>query len=172
LVEEGLKDEGCGDLIDEAAVVLAGVAGFVEDLVGFAGGEALVPEVDGEAGELAEFGGKGLIEGGLLAFVAGEVDGIADDDGGDGEAAGEAGERAEVFTGDAAAGALALEGEDGLGGEAELVGDCDADAAVADVEGEKAGWRGGLQGLLLIWRLEVPGGTSRVLQALASSPIQ
>lgn len=37
-VEEGLKDEGCGDLIDEAAVLLAGVAGFVEDLVGFAGG--------------------------------------------------------------------------------------------------------------------------------------
>lgn len=77
--------------------------------------------MDGEAGELAELGGKGLIECGLPAFVAGEVNGIADDDGGDGEAAGEAGERAEVVAGDAAAGALALEGEDGLGGEAELV---------------------------------------------------
>lgn len=41
--EEGLKDEGGGDLIDDFTVLLAGVAGFVKDLVGFAGGEALVP---------------------------------------------------------------------------------------------------------------------------------
>jgi hypothetical protein len=52
-IEEGLEDQGGGYLIDDAAVLLAGVAGFIEDLVGFAGGEALVPEVDGEAGELA-----------------------------------------------------------------------------------------------------------------------
>jgi hypothetical protein len=38
-----LQDEGGGDLVDDAAVLLAGLPGFVEDLVGFAGGEALVP---------------------------------------------------------------------------------------------------------------------------------
>lgn len=58
LVEEGLENEGGGYLIDEAAVLLAGMAGFIEDLMGFSGGEALIPEVDGKAGEFAKLGGK------------------------------------------------------------------------------------------------------------------
>jgi hypothetical protein len=33
-----LQDEGGGDLVDDAAMFLACVAGFVEDLVGIAGG--------------------------------------------------------------------------------------------------------------------------------------
>jgi hypothetical protein len=40
----------------------------------------------------------------------------------------------------------AVEGEEGLGGEAEGVGDGQADALVADVEREDAGW--GHRGLL------------------------
>ena len=51
-----------------------------------------------------------------------------------------AGERAEIFAGDAAGAAFALEREHRLGGEAEFVRDGDADAAVADVEGEIAGF--------------------------------
>lgn len=133
-----MQDEGRGNLVDDAAVLLAGVAGFVEDLVGFAGSEALVPQVDGQAGEGAKFGGEGLGLGGLGAEVPGEVNGVADDDGDDGETAAEAGNGAEVFSGDAGGWATALEGEDGLGGEAELVGDSNPDAAVADVESEIA----------------------------------
>ena len=120
-------------------MLLAGVSGFVEDLVGFAGGEAFVPEVDGQAGELAELGGEGLGFGGAGAWFAGKMEGVADNDARDRVAAGEAGDGAEVFAGVAAA----EEGEDGLGGEAKLVRDGDADAAGADVEGEKTGRRGG-----------------------------
>jgi hypothetical protein len=172
-VEEGLEDEDGGDLVDDAAVLLAGVAGLIEDLVGFAGGEALVPEVDGKAGERAEFGGKCLIYGGLWTDVTGEVEGVSDDDADDGKAAGETGEGAEVVAGDAAAGALALEGEDGLGGEAEFVRDGNADAAVADIEAEKTrGWDG-FQGIApnagAGWGLR---GASRVHRNLIWHPIQ
>jgi hypothetical protein len=58
-------------------MLLAGVAGFVENLVGFAGGQPFVAEVDGQAGQSAQFGGKGLNLGGLGAEFAGEVQGIA-----------------------------------------------------------------------------------------------
>jgi hypothetical protein len=110
------------------------VAGVVEMAVGLGGGEALVPEVDGE-GELgAEVGGEGLGLGGLGALVAGHVEGIADDGLGDLVLAEETGDGLEVR---AAAGAV--EGEDGLRGEAEGVGEGDADAAVADVETNDAG---------------------------------
>jgi len=118
VVEEGLEDEGGGDLVDDLAVGLAGVAGLVEDLVGFAGGEALVPEVDGEAGEGGELGGEGLGFGGLGAGVAGEVGGVADDDGDDVVAARQAGDGAEVFAGDAGGGAAPFESQHRLGGQA------------------------------------------------------
>jgi hypothetical protein len=135
LVEEGLEDEGGGDLVDEGFVLLTGMSGLVEDLVGFAGGEALVPEMDGQAGERAEFGGKGLGFGGAWALVAGEeVQGVADDDADDGEPAGETRDGTEVF----ARVAAGFEGQDGLGGEAEFVRDGDADAFGTDVEGEIA----------------------------------
>lgn len=140
-VEEGLEDEGGGDLVYDSAVLLAAMAGFIEDLVGCPGGESLVVEVDGEGGEGAKFGSEGLGFGGLGTGRAGEVDGVADDDGGDGEAAGEPGEGAEVVAGIA----MTLKSEDRLGGEAEFVRDGDADAAVTDIEGEVSGWRCGDQ---------------------------
>jgi hypothetical protein len=37
-VEEGLEDEGGGDLVYYLFVLLAGAVGLVEDFVGFAGG--------------------------------------------------------------------------------------------------------------------------------------
>jgi hypothetical protein len=81
VVEEGLEDKGCGDLVDDAAVLLSRLPGLVEDLVGFAGGKALVPQVDGQACEGAKLGGEGLVFFGLGAEVAGEVDGVANHDG-------------------------------------------------------------------------------------------
>ena len=70
LVEKRLQNERGGDLVDHAAVLLAGVAGFIQNLVGFAGGQTLVPQVDGQAGQFAELGGKGLGFGGLRAGFA------------------------------------------------------------------------------------------------------
>jgi hypothetical protein len=90
--------------------------------------------MNGQAGQFAEFGGEGVDFGGLGAEVAGEMEGIADDDGGDLEAAREAGQRAQVFTAIVAA----LEGQNRLRRQTEFVRDSDADAPVADVEGEIA----------------------------------
>jgi hypothetical protein len=130
-----LENEHGGHLVDDVFVVLAGAAGFIEELMGFAGGEALVPGVDRQASERAEFGGELLHFLGARAGFAGEMEGVADDNGGDREAAGEAGYRAEIV----ASVAVDFEGEDGLGGEAEFVGDGHANALGADVETEVAG---------------------------------
>lgn len=134
-----MQDEGGGDLVDDAAVFLAGVAGFVKNLVGFARGEALVPQVDGQAGERAELGGECLRFGGLGADLAGEMNRVANHDADDIEAAAEAGDRTEVVSGNAGRWATPLEGEDRLSGKAQLVGNSDPDAAIADVETEIAG---------------------------------
>lgn len=133
-VEEGLKDEGGGYLVYNAAVGLAGVAGLVEDLGGFVRGEAFVPEVDWERGEFAEFVGQGMDFGGLWSDCPVEAEGVADDDCGNVVTAAKAGDGAEVF----ARVAAALESEDGLRGEAELVRDSYADALGTYVEGEVA----------------------------------
>jgi hypothetical protein len=77
-------------------MLLAGVAGFVEKLVGFAGGQPFVAEVDGQAGQSAQFGGKGLNLGGLGADVAGKMHWIADHDAHDAKATAETGQRTQV----------------------------------------------------------------------------
>ena len=66
-VHERLKDQGGGNLVHHTAMLLAGVAGFIENLVGLAGGQPLVPEVNGKAGQRAQLGGKGLDFGSLGA---------------------------------------------------------------------------------------------------------
>jgi hypothetical protein len=112
------------------------VAGFIEDLVGFARCKTLVPQTDGQPGQLAQRSGEGLRLFGLGAQVAGEVHGVADHYAYDAKPPGEARQGAQVVAGDAAA--FALKREHGLGGEAEFVRHGDADAAVADVEGQIA----------------------------------
>lgn len=121
-------------------MVLAGMARPIENLVGFARSEALVAQMDGQAGELAQFGSESLGLCRLAAFDALlQVQRIADDDAGHIEAAGEPGQGAQVF----AAAAAALEGQHRLRGQAQFIGDGYADAAVADVEPEIAGWTSG-----------------------------
>lgn len=133
-VEETLQNQDGSDLIDDLPVAGKGAAGGVKMAVGLGGSQPLVPKVDGEGERLPERCGKVLGSGGLRAHVAGHIKGMAEDDG-----------RALVFAQEAAEGLevlfriLALEGEDGLGGQAELVGDSDPDAAAAVVEAEEAG---------------------------------
>lgn len=114
------------------------MAGLIQNLVGFARGEALVPQVDGQASKRAELGGKGLCLCGLRAGLSGEVDGVANHDADDAEAAAEAGNRTEVFSGNAGRWATPLQGQDWLGSEAQFVRHSNPDAAVADVEAEIA----------------------------------
>jgi len=70
----------------------------------------------------------------LRAYVAGHIEGIAEDDGGAAEFAEEAAEGFQVQLR-----VFADQREDGLGGEAELIGDSDADAAGAEIEAQEAG---------------------------------
>jgi hypothetical protein len=136
-----LQNQRGGNLVDYAAMLLAGVAGFVENLVGLASGQPLVPQVNGQAGQSAQFGGKGLGFGGLGTHVAGKMHGIAHYYAHDGEAAAEARQRAQVV----ALVVVALQRQNGLRGQAQLVRDSYANAALADIEAEIARMRNSFQ---------------------------
>jgi hypothetical protein len=142
-IKPALQDEDGGDLVDEAAGALVRAAGGGEGSLSFGGGEALVPEVDGEDGAIVLTGlgsllmheglellDKGVDAPGLAAAVAGEMEGVADDESGAAVAAGEAEDGALV-----AAGGGALEGHERLG-DAQRVREGDADATGADIETE------------------------------------
>ena len=129
-----MQDERRRDLIDDGPMPLTFASGRVEELVGLVGGQALVAEMDGQTGELAKRAGKGAGFGGLRAFVAGKVQREANHQPGNAEAAGQTGQGAKIV----AAVETALQRENGLGGEAKLVGHGDADAAIAHIEAEKA----------------------------------
>jgi len=129
-----LQDERGGYLVDYAAMLLAGVTCFVENLMSLMGGQPLVPQMDWQAGQSAQFGGKGLNLGGLGAYVAGKMHGIAYHDSRDAKAAAEARQRAQVI----ALIVFALQRQNRLRGQAQFVGDSYADAAVADIEAEIA----------------------------------
>lgn len=143
-LEKVFEYERGGDLIDDAMVLLAGMAGLVKDLVSLVGGEAFVVEMDGQAGKFAECGREGLSLCGLSAFRSVEMKGIADDNAGDAKAAGEASERAQVF----ARVTPAFERQHRLRSKTQLVGDGYSDTAIADVKGEVAKWCGSLQALV------------------------
>ncbi len=132
-VEPGLQDEDGGDLVDDALAADRRVAGIVEVAMRLGGGEALVPKMHGDTELRPEVIGEGLGLGSLRTLVAGHVERVADDGLGDVVLAEDAGDGLEVR---AAAGAM--EGEERLRGEAERVGERDADAAVANVEGGDA----------------------------------
>jgi hypothetical protein len=118
------------------------------------GGKALVPQVNGQAGERAQFSGEELDLFSLRALLAGEAQRIADDDSGDGVATAEACQGAEVVPPIA----MTFQGQDGLRREAQLVGDSDTDAAVAYVEREITRMRSGFQIRLLALSLTGNGG--------------
>ena len=115
-------------------MLLAGMAGFIENLVCFAGGQPLVPQVDGKPGQRAQFGGKGLGSGCLGAQVSGEMQGIAHHDARYAKAPAEPRQRAQVL----APVVPPLQHQHRLRRQTQLVRDGYADAAVADVETEIA----------------------------------
>jgi UPF0755 protein len=120
-------------LVDDLAVRGARASGRVEMAVGFRRGEALVPEVHGQGKGLAEGISEGLGFGRLWAEVAGEMERIAKDDRRAVEFAKKATEGFEVL-----AEVPADERQHWLGGESQLVGDGDANAARAKIESEEA----------------------------------
>jgi hypothetical protein len=133
-IEKALQNQHGSDLVDDLAVAGEGASGSVEMAVGFGGGEALVPQVDGQGEGSAEVFGEGVGFRGLGANVPGHIERIAQDDGGAAEFAEKAAEGFKVLLR-----IFADEGEYGLGGEAEFIGDSDADAAIAEIEAQEAG---------------------------------
>ena len=76
VVHERLQNERGGHLIDHAAVLLTGVAGLIQNFVGLAAGQPLIPQVDGQAGQLTQLGGKFLRLFSLRAWLARQMHGI------------------------------------------------------------------------------------------------
>jgi hypothetical protein len=134
VVQERLQDQGGCDLVNHAAMVLAGAAGLVEDLVGFAGGHPLVPEMDGDTGEFSQFGREGPGALGAVTRLARKMEWVPDHDGGDAEPPRQARQRAHIL----ARIPPPQQGQDGLGRQPQFVGDGYADAFRSDVEAEIA----------------------------------
>jgi hypothetical protein len=128
-VQEALQDEDGGNLIDHGAVIRTGTSGSVQVPVGFGGGEALVPEVDRKTSLFAQDAGEFLGLGGLGAQISGHVKRIANNDFGAIVFTDKAGERFEILPA-----IRADEGEDGLRGQTERVGDGNTNTAISDVE--------------------------------------
>lgn len=138
LVQKRLEDERGGYLVDYPLVLLACVAGLVQNLVSLVGGQALVPQMDWQAGEFAELEGKSMGFFSLPALFAGQAEGIADYDRRNIEFPGEAGNRAKVF----ARAAFPFEGKDRLGSEAQFIGHGDTNSPVSHIQTEEARYAG------------------------------
>jgi len=137
LLHERLQDERGGHLVNDSAVFLAGVAGFVQNLMGLARGQPLIPQVDGQTGQRAQFGGKGLSFGGLWTHLAGKMHGIAHHDARDAKPPRQPRQRAQVL----AAVVAPFQRQHRLGGKSQFVRHGHADAAIANIETEIAGMR-------------------------------
>ena len=110
------------------------MTGFIQDLVSFAGGEPLVPQVDRQAGQFSQRGGKGMGFRGLRAQVTGQMHRIANHDAHDGKAPRKTRQCAKVIP-------LIVppfQGQHRLRRQPQFVRDGNADATVADIEAQIA----------------------------------
>jgi hypothetical protein len=144
IVQKSLKNNRRCHLVDHPAMLLARAASFIEKLVGLLSGEALVAQVDGEAGELAQLSGESLALCRLAAFGSVQVQRISHHDTGHVKAASQPGNGAQVF----APAAAAFQRQNRLCGQPQFVGHGYADAAVADIEAKEPGWGGRRQTIL------------------------
>jgi hypothetical protein len=128
-VEEALQYQYGSHLVDHLTVTGKGAAGGMEVAMGFGRGEALVPQVHGERKGVSEGICEGLGFGGLGADVAGHVKRVAEDDRCAPILAEETAEGFEVGFD-----VFAHQSQNRLGGEPQLVGDGDPDAARSEIE--------------------------------------
>jgi len=146
LLQKRAQNQRRGDLVDQLDVLLPGVARLIENLVRLLAGQSLVPQMDGQPGHFAQLGGERLSLGGLRAQLSGEVQGIPHHDSDHRETPRQARQAAQIL----ARIAVALQGQDRLHGDAQLVADGNADALVAYVERQVAGMGSGFQFAVLV----------------------
>lgn len=132
-VEKALQYQHGGDLIHDLAMSGASKAGGVEVAMSLSGAKPLIPKVNRQGECFTKRLRKVVSSLRLRADVAGGIERIAEHDGGTVEFAQKAAEGFEIL-----AKVSADEGKDRLGGESQLVGDSNADAAGAEVEAQKA----------------------------------
>jgi hypothetical protein len=136
-----LQNQRGGDLVYNTAVLLASVAGFVEYLVCFAGGETLIAKMDRQTAQLPQSCGKGLRLCRLQAYVAGQMYWVANYDADHVKSPRQPYEGTQVFT----LAPSALECQYRLSGQPQPVRHSDPDTAIADIQSEVARWGGRLQ---------------------------
>ena len=116
-------------------MLLAGLAGLVENPVRFAGGQALVAHVDGQAGEFTQRLGENPRLYCLAALRSFQMQRIPNHDARHLESASQPCQRAHVF----ARVAAAFQRKHRLRGESQLIRHSHADAAIADVQAKESG---------------------------------
>lgn len=135
-VEPVLQDEYGGDLVNDFFPVAGATADGIEMAVGLGGTQPFIPEVHRQVKFSAKAVGKFLRREGARAAIAGEMDRPSNDNLRAGIATQQATERTQI------APRIGMnKGKQGLGGQAELVGDGDADALRTMVETENP-WHG------------------------------
>ena len=77
-VKKRLQNKRCSHLIDYPAVLLACMTRFIENPVRLAGGQPLIPQMDGQAGQFSQLCRKYLSLRSLRACIAREMHGMAD----------------------------------------------------------------------------------------------
>lgn len=140
-IEPVLQDENGGDLVDDVFSVARATADGVEMAVSLGGTEAFIPQVNGELKFGAQCVGEFLRREGARAAVAGEMNRPANDNFRAGVAPQQTPQRTQVV-----ARIGVDDGEERLGGQAELVRNGDTNPARSMVEpentrGRRWGWR-------------------------------
>src|SRR5580704_16910480 len=135
-VKKTLQDEHGGYLVDHGTAIGRHATGGIQMTMSFGGGEPFIPQGDLHSGMELQRVGEVLRLERLRTNVTGHVQGVAHHYLGTAVSAYQPGQGAEVL-----APVFAHQGEDGLRGEPQLVGDGNADAPIADVETQDAtGW--------------------------------
>ena len=128
-VKKALQDEHGGYLVDHGAPIGWQATGGIQMTMGFGGGEPFIPQRHLHPGMELQRVGEGLRLQRLGTDVARHVQRVAHHDPGTAVSAYQPGEGAEVR-----APVLAHQGEDGLGGEPQLVRDGDPDPAITHIK--------------------------------------
>ncbi len=119
-----LENKDGGELIDHGGALFDRHIGLAQDAVGLDGGQALVPEMDGQIEILLENGHELPHSLGLAAFGTAHAEGQADDEFDDAVIVDDRFEGGKVSSL-----ILAPDGDEALGGEAERVGNGQTDGS-------------------------------------------
>ena len=129
-----MKNEHGRNLINDAAMFLAGMTRFIKNLVCLVRGQTFVIHVNGESGEFSELVCKCFCFCRLWTLFAGETEGITHDYRGNSKFACEPAKRSQILT----AIVLPFEGHYRLGGHSKFVRNSDTYSPIADIQTEEA----------------------------------